>query len=177
MPFSESGRRKGGPQAFQKAYSWQDSLFPSNSLWNSYVCTNISLVCMWNAFSSWEKCSLQKLPVCKKKIGFKRQLWWEQCLREMQLGLEVNWMLYKNVVLSLALYVIWVHVNCIMFFVWFFSINVNWWIIIEMFLSSLCSYRALISFKLQLQRKGIAATSTYVNEHHPHENTCIWLLG
>lgn len=25
-------------------------------------------------------------------------------------------MLYKNVVLSLALYVIWVHVNCIMFF-------------------------------------------------------------
>lgn len=87
--------------AFQKAYNWQDSLFPSNSLWNSCVCTNISLACMWNAFSSWEKCSLQKLPVCKQKIGFKRQLWWEQCLREMQLGLEVNWMLYKNVVLSL----------------------------------------------------------------------------
>lgn len=52
-------------------------------------------LCMLNAFSSWEKCSLQKLPVCKKKIGLKWLLWWEQCLREMQLGLEVNWILYK----------------------------------------------------------------------------------
>lgn len=52
-------------------------------------------LCMLDAFSSWEKCSLQKLPVCKKKIGLKWLLWWEQCLREMQLGLEVNWILYK----------------------------------------------------------------------------------